>query len=216
MHHKRDGKFHPFSRFYNGRGGQIRTGDPLHPMQVRYRAALRPAPTTNYNMGANPRQTEVCKLRAFRFSAMSLRAQRGNLVGKANPATGSSLPRRFAPRNDIREQSKDPDANSRHFEWSAQIHHPFHLDLVEASPGVRRNVAPTPKVALSRSTGRLLMLPPPRHQPTSIQAALAKQSTLMQTSCTFVSCRRLNRVWYPPRATSPPLKVTVTPSLITP
>ena len=29
----------------NGRGGQIRTGDPLHPMQVRYRAALRPAPT---------------------------------------------------------------------------------------------------------------------------------------------------------------------------
>ena len=26
----------------NGRGGQIRTGDPLHPMQVRYRAALRP------------------------------------------------------------------------------------------------------------------------------------------------------------------------------
>ena len=30
----------------NGRGGQIRTGDPLHPMQVRYRAALRPAPTT--------------------------------------------------------------------------------------------------------------------------------------------------------------------------
>ena len=29
----------------DGRGGQIRTGDPLHPMQVRYRAALRPAPT---------------------------------------------------------------------------------------------------------------------------------------------------------------------------
>ena len=26
----------------NGRGGRIRTGDPLHPMQVRYRAALRP------------------------------------------------------------------------------------------------------------------------------------------------------------------------------
>ena len=25
-----------------GRGGQIRTDDPLHPMQVRYRAALRP------------------------------------------------------------------------------------------------------------------------------------------------------------------------------
>jgi hypothetical protein len=25
-----------------GRGGQIRTGDPLRPRQVRYRAALRP------------------------------------------------------------------------------------------------------------------------------------------------------------------------------
>ena len=27
---------------YNGRGGGIRTRDPLHPMQVRYQAALRP------------------------------------------------------------------------------------------------------------------------------------------------------------------------------
>ena len=26
----------------DGRGGQIRTDDPLHPMQVRFRAALRP------------------------------------------------------------------------------------------------------------------------------------------------------------------------------
>ena len=26
----------------NGRGEKIRTSDPLHPMQVRYRAALRP------------------------------------------------------------------------------------------------------------------------------------------------------------------------------
>lgn len=29
-------------RFNNGRDGVIRTLDPLHPMQVRYRAALRP------------------------------------------------------------------------------------------------------------------------------------------------------------------------------
>ena len=36
----------------SGRGGQIRTGDPLHPMQVRYRAALRPAPTRGcYHIG---------------------------------------------------------------------------------------------------------------------------------------------------------------------
>ena len=26
----------------NGRDGEIRTRDPLHPMQVRYQAALRP------------------------------------------------------------------------------------------------------------------------------------------------------------------------------
>ena len=26
----------------NGRGEKIRTSDPLHPMQVRYQAALRP------------------------------------------------------------------------------------------------------------------------------------------------------------------------------
>ncbi len=28
--------------FFFGRGGGIRTRDPLHPMQVRYQAALRP------------------------------------------------------------------------------------------------------------------------------------------------------------------------------
>jgi hypothetical protein len=27
---------------FNGRGERIRTSDPLHPMQVRYQAALRP------------------------------------------------------------------------------------------------------------------------------------------------------------------------------
>ena len=29
-------------RLFLGRGGGIRTRDPLHPMQVRYQAALRP------------------------------------------------------------------------------------------------------------------------------------------------------------------------------
>ncbi len=28
--------------YLTGRGGEIRTPDPLHPMQVRYQAALRP------------------------------------------------------------------------------------------------------------------------------------------------------------------------------
>ena len=32
----------------NGRGEVIRTLDPLHPMQVRYQAALRPDRTWNY------------------------------------------------------------------------------------------------------------------------------------------------------------------------
>ena len=30
------------SFWFSGRGGGIRTRDPLHPMQVRYQAALRP------------------------------------------------------------------------------------------------------------------------------------------------------------------------------
>ena len=30
------------SNYINGRDGGIRTRDPLHPMQVRYQAALRP------------------------------------------------------------------------------------------------------------------------------------------------------------------------------
>lgn len=29
-------------RLFNGRSGGIRTRDPLHPMQVRYQAALHP------------------------------------------------------------------------------------------------------------------------------------------------------------------------------
>ncbi len=38
---KETGKAVSYSEF-NGRGGGIRTRDPLHPMQVRYQAALRP------------------------------------------------------------------------------------------------------------------------------------------------------------------------------
>jgi len=34
-----------------GRGGGIRTRDPLHPMQVRYQAALRPDSAENYIRG---------------------------------------------------------------------------------------------------------------------------------------------------------------------
>jgi hypothetical protein len=32
----------PNARFRNGRGGGIRTRDPLRPRQVRYQTALRP------------------------------------------------------------------------------------------------------------------------------------------------------------------------------
>ena len=32
-----------------GRGEKIRTSDPLHPMEVRYQAALRPDETWHYN-----------------------------------------------------------------------------------------------------------------------------------------------------------------------
>ena len=34
-----------------GRGGGIRTRDPLHPMQVRYQAALRPDKQLLYRIG---------------------------------------------------------------------------------------------------------------------------------------------------------------------
>ena len=34
----------------DGRGGRIRTGDPLHPMQVRYRAAPRPDTANQHNI----------------------------------------------------------------------------------------------------------------------------------------------------------------------
>lgn len=34
--------FHKPYAFFFGRDGVIRTHDPLHPMQVRYQAALRP------------------------------------------------------------------------------------------------------------------------------------------------------------------------------
>src|SRR5438309_1788748 len=34
----------------NGRGERIRTFDPLHPMQVRYQAALRPDRTWDYSL----------------------------------------------------------------------------------------------------------------------------------------------------------------------
>ena len=35
-----------------GRGERIRTSDHLHPMQVRYQAALRPDSARNYNRGS--------------------------------------------------------------------------------------------------------------------------------------------------------------------
>ena len=37
----------PLVRGENGRGDVIRTHDPLHPMQVRYQAALRPDTTVS-------------------------------------------------------------------------------------------------------------------------------------------------------------------------
>ena len=39
----------------SGRGGGIRTRDPLHPMQVRYQAALRP----DVSRALYPKRTEV-------------------------------------------------------------------------------------------------------------------------------------------------------------
>lgn len=43
---KGDTEVSPFPGI-SGRGGGIRTRDPLHPMQVRYQAALRPERVAN-------------------------------------------------------------------------------------------------------------------------------------------------------------------------
>ena len=44
------------SFFKSGRAGEIRTLDPLHPMQVRYQAALRPdSRSTGFNQGTYSR-----------------------------------------------------------------------------------------------------------------------------------------------------------------
>ena len=45
---KRDVNSRLFFLEFRGRGGGIRTRDPLHPMQVRYQAALRPERVPHY------------------------------------------------------------------------------------------------------------------------------------------------------------------------
>ena len=46
MHTNNSARYHLRSAV-NGRAGEIRTHDPLHPMQVRYQTALRPGPGTD-------------------------------------------------------------------------------------------------------------------------------------------------------------------------
>jgi hypothetical protein len=43
-----------------GRGEKIRTSDPLHPMQVRYQAALRPDTRRDYNRLASGEKGLAC------------------------------------------------------------------------------------------------------------------------------------------------------------
>src|SRR5690606_11258304 len=48
-----------FYRWISGRDGGIRTRDPLHPMQVRYQAALRPERTRVYQNKKKPASHEA-------------------------------------------------------------------------------------------------------------------------------------------------------------
>src|SRR5437868_14710884 len=85
----------------NGRGEKIRTSDPLHPMQVRYQAALRPDRDRNYNR-LGPRRLGDFRYRSsiLRMLLSSLRMLPGEsgcgtvivLVPAAWAGTGGVLP----------------------------------------------------------------------------------------------------------------------------
>ena len=64
------------TRLVLGRGGGIRTRDPLHPMQVRYQAVLRPdKPPLYRSFGVLGRDSEdFCNLQ--KFAAESFRRKR--------------------------------------------------------------------------------------------------------------------------------------------
>ncbi len=53
-----------------GRGERIRTFDPLHPMQVRYQAALRPDRERNYSRTGGPPTRESRAPRAYSLSSI--------------------------------------------------------------------------------------------------------------------------------------------------
>jgi hypothetical protein len=63
--------------FY-GRGGGIRTHDPLHPMQVRYLAALRPDEDLDYNTFF------IRFARAVFFSNLLVQASRSRIDSRAS------------------------------------------------------------------------------------------------------------------------------------
>jgi hypothetical protein len=63
-----------------GRGERIRTFDPLHPMQVRYQAALRPDRERNYSRGRQgPRRGNYSLSSILRMLFNSLRMLAGEM-----------------------------------------------------------------------------------------------------------------------------------------
>ncbi len=78
----------PLKRRENGRGGRIRTCDPLLPKQMRYQAALRPDPEARCVPRAAPRRNAPysakngCRTRSPGFAPIS----------SARPARISSTP----------------------------------------------------------------------------------------------------------------------------
>lgn len=101
--------------FFFGRDGGIRTRDPLHPMQVRYQAALRPERERNYSRkklsvhGSNPffvvAQDFFCGFAQGRSKAARLPRQNAQALRKAadfkahrGPAAHFGLRHRSPPR----------------------------------------------------------------------------------------------------------------------
>ena len=99
-----------------GRGEKIRTSDPLHPMQVRYQAALRPDRTEDYTRGRATIALSPISFGRFRPRDGSANAQ--NV--RTNPVD-SGFPR--APAADRRGRGRFPGGRprrSRNWSWPAR------------------------------------------------------------------------------------------------
>jgi hypothetical protein len=70
-----------FHCFLYGRGERIRTSDPLHPMQVRYQAALRPDEAAQYSGPQLSARLSRRRSNSMRNSSMLIGSPLGTEMG---------------------------------------------------------------------------------------------------------------------------------------